>query len=315
MSIAVCLLFYSVAVVVFGPPVLTGLTRSGHAPRLAVTVWLTAIATVLASWAVAAVLIVIDVVRHWNSPMTVLAACTARLHDVVTGHAGIAAQLALLVIAGAAAGALGAVSVRLARTLTHLRVSAHEHAHAVRLVGRTGAEHDVVVMDCAEPAAYCVAGRPAAIVLTTAALHTLDGEQLAAVLAHERAHLAGRHLHIVTALRALATTLPRVRLITAGAIEVPPLLEMCADDAAAARHGRAALLSGLLDLADTATPAPALGAANLAVVSRAHRLLTPPAWSTQARTYVMLSAAVAIISTGPLITVALAATGTLLCMP
>lgn len=315
MNIAVCLLFYSVAVVVFGPPALTALTHSGHAPRLAVAVWLTAIASVLASWAVAAGLIVIDVVRHWNSPMTVLAACTARLHEVVTGQAGIAAQLALLVIAAAAAGALGAVSVRLARTLTHLRGTAHEHAHAVRIVGRTGAEHDVVVMDCAEPAAYCVAGRPATIVLTTAALNALDGEQVAAVLAHERAHLAGHHPQIVTTLRALATTLPRMRLITAGAIEVPRLLEMCADDAAAARHGRTTLLSGLLDLADTTAPAPALGAANVAVLSRAQRLLAPPALLTQARTYVMLSAAAAIIAAGPLITVALAATGTLLCMP
>ncbi|MEC4835991.1 M56 family metallopeptidase [Mycobacteroides chelonae] len=315
MSIAVCLLFYSVAVVVFGPSALTALTRSGHAPRLAVAVWLTAIASVLASWVVAAGLIVIDVVRYWNSPMMVLAACTTRLHEVLTGQAGIAAQLALLVIAAAAAGALGAVTVRLVRTLTHLRGSAHEHAHAVRLVGRAGGGHDVVVMDSAEPAAYCVAGRPAAIVLTTAALDALDGEQVAAVLAHERAHLAGHHLQILTALRALATTLPRVRLIAAGVIEVPRLLEMCADDAAAARHGHAALLSGLLDLADTAAPAQALGAANLAVVSRAQRLLTQPAWSTQVRTCAALAAAVAIIAAGPLITIALAATGTLLCVP
>ncbi|ARQ62685.1 MULTISPECIES: M56 family metallopeptidase [Mycobacteroides] len=314
MSIAVCLLLYSTVVVVFAPPLLSRLTRSGHAPRLGVTVWVSAIASVLASWVVAAVLIVINVVRHWNSPMVVLAACTARLHEVVTGQAGIAAQLGILVIAASAAGAVGVVSVRLIRALIHLRDAAHEHAQAVRIVGRRGTEHDVVVMDATEPAAYCVAGRPATIVLTTAALNALDAEQIAAVLAHERAHLAGHHPQIVTALRALATTLPLVRLITAGAIEVPKLLEMCADDAAAHHHGRTALLSGLLDLADT-TPAPALGAANVAVLSRAQRLLTPPAFTTQARTHAMLTAAVLTIATGPLITIALAATGTLTCMP
>ncbi|PVA72284.1 M56 family peptidase [Mycobacteroides abscessus] len=314
MSIAVCLLLYSTAVVVFGPPLLSRLTRSGHAPRLGVTVWVSAIASVLASWAVAAVLIVIDVVRHWNSPMLVLAACSVRLHEVVTGQAGIPAQLGILVIAASATGALGTVSVRLVRTHLHLRDTAHGHAQAVRIVGRQSTEHDVVVMDATEPAAYCVAGRPATIVLTTAALNALDAQQLAAVVAHERAHLAGRHPQIVTALRALATTLPRVRIITAGAIEVPKLLEMCADDAAAHRHGRTTLLSGLLDLADT-TPAPALGAANVAVLSRAERLLTPATFPTQARTFTMLTAAVLAIAAGPIITMALAATGTLTCMP
>ena len=44
-----------------------------------------------------------------------------------------------------------------------------------------------------EPAAYCVSGRPPAIVVTTAALGALDDRQLDAVVAHERAHLAGHH--------------------------------------------------------------------------------------------------------------------------
>ncbi|CPV36252.1 M56 family metallopeptidase [Mycobacteroides abscessus] len=314
MSIAVCLLLYSAAVVVFGPPLLSRLTSPGHAPRLGVTVWVSAIASVLASWAAAAVLIVIDVVRHWNSPIQVLAACSVRLHEVVAGQAGIPAQLGILVIATAAAGALGTLSMRLVKAFVHLRDTAHGHAQAVRIVGRHSAERDVVVMDAAEPAAYCVAGRPATIVLTTAALNALDAQQLAAVVAHERAHLAGRHPQIVTALRALATTLPRVRLITVGAVEVPKLLEMWADDAAAHRHGRTALLSGLLDLAAT-TPAPALGAANVAVLSRAQRLLSPPAFPTQTRTFAILTTALLVIATGPLITVALAATGTLNCMP
>ncbi|MCV7084207.1 M48 family metalloprotease, partial [Mycolicibacter hiberniae] len=105
--------------------------------------------------------------------------------------------------------------VRLARALVGLRKRAHEHARAVRIVGRASGDDDVLVVDGATPGAYCVAGRPAAIVLTTGALGALDDRQLAAVLAHERAHLAGHHLQLVCALRAAAAVLPRVRLARA----------------------------------------------------------------------------------------------------
>ncbi|MFI6048194.1 M48 family metalloprotease [Nocardia sp. NPDC051321] len=67
-------------------------------------------------------------------------------------------------------------------------------------------------MDAPEPAAYCVAGRPHTIIVTTAALGALDAAQLDAVIAHEHAHLAGRHPQLLTLIRALATTLPRLAL-------------------------------------------------------------------------------------------------------
>lgn len=46
-NIAVCLLLYSVAVLVFAPRLLHVLTRAGHAPRFGVAVWLVAIGIVL----------------------------------------------------------------------------------------------------------------------------------------------------------------------------------------------------------------------------------------------------------------------------
>jgi Zn-dependent protease with chaperone function len=80
------------------------------------------------------------------------------------------------------------------------------------------------------PVAYCVPGRPAAIVLSTGALALLDPAQLTAVLAHERAHLAGRHHLLISLTRVLATTFPAVPLFTRGPAEVARLAEMCADD-------------------------------------------------------------------------------------
>jgi Zn-dependent protease with chaperone function len=169
-----------------------------------------------------------------------------------------------------------------------------------------------VVIEAAQPAANCVSGRPSAIVVTTAALAALDNPQLAAVLAHERAHLTGRHSLVVTGLRGLATVFPHLGLMTEGLQEVSRLLEMCADDAAARRHGTGALLSGLLTLC-RAAPAEALAAADLAVLARAERLAAAPQDQAHAKARAALISVVTALAAGPLITAALAASGALMC--
>jgi uncharacterized membrane protein len=184
-----------------------------------------------------------------------------------------------------------------------MRARARDHAQAVRLVGYRAAEADVVIVEAPKPAAYCVAGRPPAIVVTSAARAALDDRQLSAVLAHERAHLTGHHALIVTALRALAAIFPRLSLITQGAEQVPRLLEMCADDVAVRRHSRRALLSGLIALC-AAVPAEALAAADLAVLARAERLATPPAESARRKSRVALAGVMAVMAGVPLIVAA-----------
>ena len=64
MSLAACLLLYSAGVLLVGPPALRALTRAGRAPRLGAAAWLTAMLSVLATWLISAVLIVIDEVAH-----------------------------------------------------------------------------------------------------------------------------------------------------------------------------------------------------------------------------------------------------------
>ena len=90
------------------------------------------------------------------------------------------------------------------------------HAEAARITGRrlpVRADSEggmgggaAVVLDAPQRAAYCVPGRPAAIVLTSGALAVLDRAQLGAVLAHERAHLTGRHHLLITLSRGLAAS-------------------------------------------------------------------------------------------------------------
>jgi len=302
---AIGLLLYSLAVVVLGPRLLRRLTYSGAVPRLGVAAWLAAIASVLITWVGAAVAVVVDVASHWNHGHFV-AACLTRLLGVVAGGAGIVPRLALMAVALAAATAAAVTVVRLTRTLIRIRSRAHGHAQAVRIVGRRTADRDVVILEATECAAYCVSGRPPAIVVTTAALGALDDRQLDAVVAHERAHLAGHHPHIVAALRSLAAALPRIALISDGAQQVSRLLEMCADDVAARRYGRGALLSGLLALSGAA-PAGALGAADIDVLARAERLTAPRAQRANVRSGAALTSAVTILVAGPLVTAALAA--------
>ena len=136
----------------------------------------------------------------------------------------------------------------------------------------------------ARPAAYCVPGRPAAIVLTSAALAVLDPGQLTAVLAHERAHLAGRHHLLIALTRGLAAAFPGVPLFTRAPAEVARLAEMCADDAAARRSSRPALVTALLAMGTgTAVPAAALAATTCAVSARVQRLLEPAPRARHAR--------------------------------
>lgn len=312
MSIAACLLVYSVVVVVFGPAVLGYLTRSGHTPKSGVAAWLIAIGSVLLTWLTIVVLVILDVIAHWHHRGSFVVSCIKFLCDLAAGKAGSAPQLMLLAVAAAMIAGVAVIGIRFARTVGRLRAHAHGHAHDVRLVGRPGTERGVYVVDATERTAYCVAGKPSAIVVTSAAVAALDEGELKAVLAHERAHLDGHHLRIITTLRALAAALPRLALITRGVAEVSRLLEMCADDVAARRYGHDPLLTGLMALAGGA-PAAALGAADVAVLSRAERLALPPAHSVRVRAQAALASASTLIAVAPLGTLVLGASGVLMC--
>jgi hypothetical protein len=188
-------------------------------------------------------------------------------------------------------------------------------------IGATGRRPAAtVVLDDPRPAAYCVAGRPAAIVLTSGALQVLDPPQLGAVLAHECAHLAhGDHL-LQTLTQGLAAAFPGVPLFIRGAAEVARLAEMGADDSAARVSSRPALVAALLAIATgtvipttgipgaggaaagvagAALPSGALPAAARAVPDRVERLLCP---STPARSAVFTAAlafALALLAAAP----------------
>lgn len=312
MTVAAALALYVATVLVVGPRLLRRITADGFAPRLAITVWLAAVVTVLGSAVAAVAMTLIEAAGHWDSPDALLTSCIERLNAILVGHSGWPAQIvAILAVAGTLSG-LAVVCLRGLRALRRMRAHTLDHADAVRLVGRSDGS-DLVVIEAPEPAAYCVAGRPAAIVVTSAAIAALNPQQLAAVIAHERAHLAGRHAHIVAAVRGIAAALPRIGFFTVAATEICALLEMCADDAAALRHGRQPLLAGLLTLAGAVAPAHGLAAASVAVLARAKRLTDPPKTLAQIRHRITLGGAVAAIAATPVAIGLLALSGALMC--
>jgi Zn-dependent protease with chaperone function len=118
------------------------------------------------------------------------------------------------------------------------------------------------------------------VVLTTGALAALDQGQLDAVLAHERAHLAGRHHRLLAMARIGRQVLPFLPLLQDAAAPLARLVEMHADDAATRSRDPRALATALVALATAASPVPAPAAPTLAAaatdaVQRIHRLLGP----------------------------------------
>ncbi|MFF1498098.1 M56 family metallopeptidase [Streptomyces sp. NPDC058304] len=99
----------------------------------------------------------------------------------------------------ATALAVGALSVcACAVTRSALRqLRQYRTAHA-QLRGAPSAG-DLSVLDRPEVDAYALPGNPGRIVVTSGMLRTLDGPEREALLAHERAHLAGRHHYFLAA--------------------------------------------------------------------------------------------------------------------
>ncbi|RVW07170.1 M56 family peptidase [Prescottella agglutinans] len=314
MSAALCLLSYAAIVAVAAPRVLTRLTRRGIAPRLGVVAWIAAIGSVVASSVAATTVAVADLAHSPSASGTSFMAACEHLARLLAGeHATPAARYGAAALTATVVVAVAFTGVRLAHNLSASRRSTHGHARTARLVGRPIDGHDAVVLDAPHRAAYCVAGRPHAIVVTSAALDALDAGQLDAVLAHERAHLTGRHPQVLAVVRALARSAPRLTLFTTGAAEVARLLEMCADDRAMRTHSPHTLLRGLIALTGP-TPSGALSAGNVAVLDRADRLASPPRALDRARIRALLTTAIAALTAVPLAASALVLTGRMLCL-
>ena len=137
--------------------------------------------------------------------------------------------------------------------------------------------------------AYCVPGDGGRVVLTSAAVAALDERQLRAVLAHEHAHLDGRHDLVLLCADVARRAFPGVRFFRTAQGELAVLVELLADDEAARRCDSSSLAEAIVHLSQVPVPAGSLGGSGHSLL-RVQRLLASPAAVTiRVRTVVALS--------------------------
>ncbi|MER7432598.1 M48 family metalloprotease [Nonomuraea rubra] len=141
-------------------------------------------------------------------------------------------------------------------------------AWALRL-GGVAAEDGIVVVPSADVAAFAVPGRPGHVVVTTGMRESLDDDQYAALLAHERAHLDQDHPRLMLLSDLAGAVHPALRWVSR---RVDYLVERAADEHAAAAIGDRRTLAGAIGAAALAARGrPALGSGPLASFARPRR--------------------------------------------
>ncbi|MEU8246445.1 M56 family metallopeptidase [Nonomuraea sp. NPDC048916] len=272
MTVAAVLALYAVIAATVLPRLLTRAHWTERAPRLAIVLWQAACASVIGSLLLAAFAMAVpaSVIGHGLAEFFV--ACAALLAHGA-GVSATATGIALVVTGALIARLVHCAAVVLVRARSERR----RHAEMLTLLGRHDGRLDAIVVDYDERLAYCLPGRHGRAVITTGALRNLTPEQAAAVLAHERAHLRGRHHLVLAGAEALARALPRVPLFEQSRVELARLVELLADDLAARRHPRVLIAAALVRLATGGVPAFALGAGGETALARVRRMLNPQA--------------------------------------
>jgi Zn-dependent protease with chaperone function len=260
---AVLLTGYVMAAGYLTPAALRGGGWAARAPRLAISVW----AVLSASWIIAAALSIYVIAAPPLTWPATRAAARMPVH-----HAPGTSALLGSVLAGAV---LTWAGICVAGELTHNRRERRTHLNRLHATGRPDQLLDATIVDHEVPTAYCLPGASHRIVVSTAALAVLDTVQVRAVLAHERAHLRGKHHLVLSIAAALSRAFPYVPLFGQAKQHLAVLAEMAADDAAARHHDPADLAKALVILATANVASPALTAGGPAATARIQRLLAP----------------------------------------
>lgn len=270
-AVAALLLIFAAAVSAAGTRWLPRAAWPVRAPRAGIAAWLAGALSVAVSLAGAGLILAIPCAQLSSSP-AMLRACLSLLRAQYSTPAGAAA--------GAAGGLLAVTVLGRVAWFSGSAIAASRrrralHDDALAVLAQPGPAPDVRIIENDRPVVYCVPGRRR-IVLTTGTLTCLDDSQLDAVLAHERAHLSGRHHLVLTLAATLADAFPAVRFFAVAARQITYLVEVAADDAAVRRAPRLTVAAALLAVATAAVPAGALGAGGSDTAQRIGRLINPP---------------------------------------
>ena len=148
-----------------------------------------------------------------------------------------------------ALAALGVVrGLRRRRTNETIAYGVVGHAERTTLHG-----YQVLLTRDPHPTAYSLPRGRGGIVISDTLASALRPDELAAVLAHEREHVRGRHHFVLATLDVMLVPLRWLPLMSAISKAVPHYLEISADNAARRHAGTPALASALLKLGEPET--------------------------------------------------------------
>ena len=294
MTVAAVLLVYAASAGTVGSRLLGRAGWALRAPLLGIGTYLAAAWSVVTALGLAGLTLAVHATALGGGLSHLIGACVLRLRDVYATPGG-------ATVAGLGLTLAGAVLARTALTaLTHVRSvrrQAVQHAQTALQVGRREPALGAVLVDHEQPAAYCVAGPHPTVILTTATLQALDPEQVDAVLAHERAHLASHHHRLLAIARIARQVLPFLPLMRDADTQITRLVEMHADDEATTDGDTGPLATALAVLAAAAGPAPGLAAATTDAVQRIQRLLRPAEPLSRVRRQLLRAGAAALALT------------------
>jgi bla regulator protein blaR1 len=296
-TVAAILLVYAAGVGTVGSRLLGRARWALRAPLLGIVIYLAAAWSVVAALGLAGLTLAVHATALGGVLSHLIGACLLRLRATYATPGG-------ATVAGLGLTLAGAVIARtVVSAATHLRAARRQavrHAQTARLVGRPDPDLGATLVDHAQPAAYCVAGPHPTVILTTAVLQALNPDQVDAVLAHERAHLASHHHRLLASARIGRQILPFLPLMRDADTQITRLVEMHADDAATAGRNTGPLATALAVLAAAAGPAPGLGAATTDAVQRIQRLLRPSEPLSRLRRQ-LLGAGAAVLAATPVL--------------
>lgn len=172
-------------------------------------------------------------------------------------------SFSLLALAGLIA--IGLVRlVRTERSTEQLSRDLHAQGESRTIAGAT-----VLVVPDSRPLAFTFPARRGGIVLSTQTLHQLNENELAGVLAHEKAHLSQRHHLTSQILEALPLLVRRIPLVSATLQSIAELQEIAADNAAQREVDTATLASALLKMGGGSAPSMPAERQGVAVLNAA----------------------------------------------
>ena len=230
-----------------------------------------------------------------------LSGASRALRDAALGFgAGAVSAAARLAVLAASAALLALLCWVLIAASAAVLVARRRHRALLSLLAHGDPKvPGALVVDHPAAAAYCVPGLRSRIVISAGTLNLLDQAELAAVLAHERAHLRARHDLVLLPFCALARAFPRARPVRQARATVALLVEMLADDQALRQRPARELATALLRVGASGagqTPSGALAAADDDVVARVTRLLTPQARLSVPAQVLICSAAAVLVA-------------------